>query len=137
MKGLFKFIPRLNILPSSKTPRLDLYFSNSELTTLSLLNVACLGYICKSDDEYCCLKFTPRPLSHPLNPFRDGDDKKRPTERGARLSAEEEMKLEDVLYRYGGEEAIKLSGKLMPHHVLNAYKELINIHQERGESLTP
>ena len=75
-------------MPLSKTLRLDLYFSNSELTTLSLLNVACLGYICKSDNEYCYLKFTPRPLSHLLNPFRDGDDKKRLTERGANYRLE-------------------------------------------------
>ena len=50
---------------------------------------------------------------------------------------EEEIKLEDVLYRYGGEGAIKLSGESMPRHVLNAYKEFIKICQERGESLTP
>ena len=68
-------IPIERNMPLSKTPRLDLYFSNSELTTLSLLNVVCLGYICKSDNEYCCLKFTPRTLSHPPNPFRD--DRKR------------------------------------------------------------
>ena len=67
-------IPIERNMPLSRTLRLNLYFSNSELTTLSLLNVACLGYICKSDDEYCCLKFTPRPLSDPPNPFRD--DKK-------------------------------------------------------------
>ena len=40
------------------------------------------------------------------------------------------MKLEHVLYRYGGEEAIRLSGESMPHHVLKAYKELIKIRQE-------
>ena len=42
-----------------------------------------------------------------------------------------------MLYRYGGEEAIKLSGESTLRHVLNAYKEFIKMCQERGESLTP
>ena len=44
---------------TEKTPRLDLYFDNSELMTLSLLNCACVEFICKSNEEYCILKFSP------------------------------------------------------------------------------
>ena len=46
-------------MPLKKTPRLDLYFDNSELTTLSLLNCACVEFICKSNEESCILKFSP------------------------------------------------------------------------------
>ena len=44
---------------TKKTPRLDLYFDNSELMTLSLLNCPCVEFICKSNEEYCILKFSP------------------------------------------------------------------------------
>ena len=60
-------------MPLNKTPRPDLYFNNSELTILSLLNTICIKYLCKNDDEYCHLKFEPRPLIHPP-PSLDIDD---------------------------------------------------------------
>ena len=44
-------------MPLSKTPRLDLYFTNSELTTVSLLAMACIEYLCKDENEYCFLHF--------------------------------------------------------------------------------
>ena len=44
---------------TEKTPRLDLYFDNRELMTLSLSNCACVEFICKSNEEYCILKFSP------------------------------------------------------------------------------
>ena len=44
-------------MPLSKTPRLDLYFTNSELTTISLLATACIKYLCKDENKYCFLHF--------------------------------------------------------------------------------
>ena len=52
-------------MPLVKTPRLDLYFDNSELTPFSLLNCACLEFLCKSNEEYCLLKVTPYNIQDP------------------------------------------------------------------------
>ena len=52
-------------MPLVKTPRLDLYFDNRELTTFSLLNCACLEFLCKSNEEYCLLKVTPYNIQDP------------------------------------------------------------------------
>ena len=52
-------------MPLVKTPRLDLYFDNSELRTFSLLNCACLEFLCKSNEEYCPLKVTPYNIQDP------------------------------------------------------------------------
>ena len=46
-------------MPLAQTPRLDLYFDNSELTTFALLNTACIKFLCKNNDEYCLLKLSP------------------------------------------------------------------------------
>ena len=55
-------------MPLKETPRLDLYFDNSELTTLSLLSCACIEFICKSNEEYCILKFIPHERRQPSPP---------------------------------------------------------------------
>ena len=52
-------------MPLSKTPRLDLYFTHSELTTFSLLAMACMEYLCKNENKYCFLHFAQRPLCQP------------------------------------------------------------------------
>ena len=45
-------------MPLAQTPRLDLYFDNSELTTFALCNTACVEFLCKNNDEYCLLKLS-------------------------------------------------------------------------------
>ena len=52
-------------MPLSKTPRLDLHFTNSELSTVSLLATACIEYLCKDENEYCFLHFKRRSLAQP------------------------------------------------------------------------
>ena len=85
---------------TGKTPRLDLYFDNSELTTLSLLNCACVEFICKSNEEYCMLKFSPHERQQPPpTHFSDdenatkGEKKKR---RRKSSMTELEMELNDI-----------------------------------------
>ena len=58
-------------MPLRKMPRLDLYFDNKELTTLSLLSCACMEFICKSNNEYCLLKFSPNHRQNvpPIDPI--------------------------------------------------------------------
>ena len=41
-------------MPLVKTPRLDLYFNNRELTTLALLNCTCLEFLCKAMKNIAC-----------------------------------------------------------------------------------
>ena len=43
------------------------------------------------------------------------------------------MELVDVVYRYGGEKAIKLSSDSTPVNVLEAYEELKRIREEKGD----
>ena len=51
--------------PLSTTPQLDLYFTKSELVTLSLLSTACVEYLCKNDSEYCFVHFKKREFTNP------------------------------------------------------------------------
>ena len=51
-------------MPLASTPRLDLYFTLSELLTLSLLLTACVEHTCKRDNEYCLLSFKKRQICH-------------------------------------------------------------------------
>ena len=44
-----------------------------------------------------------------------------------------EMELTDTIYRYGGEDAIRLTATNTPQHILNAYMELGKLRQQRGE----
>ena len=44
-----------------------------------------------------------------------------------------EAKLDDIIYSFGGEEAICLSGSNTPFHVLRAYKELCDLRHKHGD----
>ena len=52
--------------------------------------------------------------------FDDGDDD---FLTHTRNDGPKEAQLHDIIYGYGGEEAIKQSGENTPKHVLDAYKE--------------
>ena len=65
-----------NHMPLVSTPRLDLYFTPSELVALSLLLTACVEYICKCDLEYCLISLTQHLKSMmPAEPPDTDDDK--------------------------------------------------------------
>ena len=51
-------------MPLSNTPRLDLYFTPSELLTLSLLLTACVEHTCRRNSEYCLLSFKCRSIHY-------------------------------------------------------------------------
>ena len=123
---------------TEKTPRLDLYFDNSELTTLSLLNCACVEFVCKSNEEYCILKFSPHKRQQPLLTHLSSSDENGKESKGKRkreksLMIELEMELNDIVYRYGGEEVIRMSATTTPDHVLDAYTQLGRLREQRGE----
>ena len=48
-------------------------------------------------------------------------------------SIELEMELNDIVYRYGGEEAIRLIAMTTPNHILDAYTQLGRLRQQRGD----
>ena len=52
-------------MPLSTTPQLDLYFTQSKLTTVSLLLTACVEHTCRRQSEYCLLHFESRPFTCP------------------------------------------------------------------------
>ena len=47
-----------------------------------------------------------------------------------------EAKLDDIIYNYGGVEAIHVSGPNTPNHVMKAYRELCELRHKRGDFLT-
>ena len=51
-------------MPLSNTPRLDLYFTPSELLTRSLLLTACVEHTCRRNSEYCLLSFKCRSIRY-------------------------------------------------------------------------
>ena len=51
-------------MPLSNTPRLDSYFTPSELLTLSLLLTACVEHTCRQNSEYCLLSFNRRSIHY-------------------------------------------------------------------------
>ena len=64
-------------MPLSTTPQLDLYFTQSELTTVPLLLTACVEHTCRQQSEYCLLHFECRPLTCPAEEeqcFNEKDD---------------------------------------------------------------
>ena len=65
------------------THRLDLYFTTSELVTLSLLLTACVEYICKCDSEYCLISLTRRPKSMTPEPLSPDDKTQKEKEKKA------------------------------------------------------
>ena len=58
---------------------------------------------------------------------------KRKREEEKSSTIELEMELNDIVYRYGGEEAIRMSAMTTPDHVLDAYTQLGRLRQQRGE----
>ena len=49
-----------------------------------------------------------------------------------RMSAAAEASLDDIVHSYGGIRAIKMTGDNTPSHVIDAYKELLNVRRSRG-----
>ena len=54
-------------------------------------------------------------------------------EKSITMNASREAKLDEVLYDYGGVEAIRLSRSNMPQHILQTFKEWCNLHQQKGD----
>ena len=44
-----------------------------------------------------------------------------------------EVKLDDIIYNYGGVEAIRMSGPNTANHVMKAYRELCELRHKCGE----
>ena len=57
----------------------------------------------------------------------------RKRKKDAKSTTEVEMEQVDVVYHYGGEKTIKLSGYSTPVNVLEAYEELKRIREEKGD----
>ena len=49
------------------------------------------------------------------------------------MSAVTEAFLDNIVYSYGGIQAIKITGDNTPSHVIDAYKELLNVRRSHGE----
>ena len=50
-----------------------------------------------------------------------------------RMSAATEASLDNIVHSYGRIQAIKMTGDNTPSHVIDAYKELLNVRRSRGE----
>ena len=50
-----------------------------------------------------------------------------------RMSAVTEASLDDIVHSYGGIRVIKMTVDNTPSHVIDAYKELLNVRRSRGE----
>ena len=53
--------------------------------------------------------------------------------RTIRMSAATEASLDDIVHSYGGIRVIKMTGDNTPSHMIDAYKELLNMRRPRGE----
>ena len=49
------------------------------------------------------------------------------------MSAATEASLDDIVHSYGGIQAIKMTGDNTPSHVIDTYKELLNVRRSHGE----
>ena len=49
------------------------------------------------------------------------------------MSAATEASLDNIVHSYSGIRAIKMTGDNTPSHVINAYKELLNVRRSHGE----
>ena len=58
---------------------------------------------------------------------RRGDDEKQQN------NGPKKAKLDDIIYNYGGVEAICVSGPNTPNHMMKAYRELCELRHKRGE----
>ena len=61
--------------PLESTLRLDQFFDRDEMTCIALLNLAVFNHVCKSEEEYCFVCITPRPLRYPSR--GDGEEEKK------------------------------------------------------------
>ena len=50
-----------------------------------------------------------------------------------RMSAATKASLDDIVHSYGGIRVMKMTGDNTPSHVIDAYKELLNVRRSRGE----
>ena len=117
--------------PLKSTLHLDQFFDRDEMTCIALLNLAVFNHVCKSEEEYCFMCIMPRPLRYPTQQRDGGQD----GGKGNKLSAQEMDKLEDVVYRYGGESMILRTKEDTPVEVLRAYKMLNKIHGSSKQCL--
>ena len=65
---------------------LDQYFDQDEMNAMALLNLAVFNHICKSEEEYCYVHISPRPICYPppseeelLNDGLERQEKKKTT----------------------------------------------------------
>ena len=112
--------------PLESTLCLDQFFNHDEITCIALLNLAVFNHVCKSEEEYCFVCITPRPLRYPLQQRDGGDEGKKKDP--PKPSAQEINKLEDIVYCYGGESMILRMKEGTPVEVLQAYMMLNKIH---------
>ena len=76
-------------MPLSTMPRLDLYFTNSELVTLSLLSKACVEYLCKmivNTVSFMLRKGIHESTFHPPNHKKEMQQKKNTTNNALNFS---------------------------------------------------
>ena len=59
--------------PLESTLHLDQFFDRNKMTCIALLNLAIFNHVCKSEEEYCFVCITPRPLRYPSQQRGDGD----------------------------------------------------------------
>ena len=60
--------------PLESTLCLDQFFDRDEMTCITLLNLAVFNHVCKSEEEYCFVCITPRPLRYPTQQCDGGQD---------------------------------------------------------------
>ena len=63
--------------PLESTLRLDQFFDRDEMTCIALLNLAVFNHVCKSEEEYCFVCITPRPLRYPSQRGDGGGEEKK------------------------------------------------------------
>ena len=62
--------------PLELTLRLDQFFDRDEMTCITLLNLAVFNHMCKSEEEYCFVCITPRPLRYPSRGDGGGEEER-------------------------------------------------------------
>ena len=87
--------------PLESTLHLDQFFDRDEMTCIALLNLAIFNHVCKSEEEYCFVCITPRPLHYPLQQQQQCGDDNEGKKEPKKPSAQEINRLEDIVYRYG------------------------------------
>ena len=62
--------------PLESTLHLDQFFDRDKMTCIALLNLAVFNHVCKSEEEYCFVSITPRPLRYPSRGDDGGEEEK-------------------------------------------------------------